>query len=88
MPDEKACLTPIFCERDRLSDYSRALLLTLLDRAGDREKRDVLFSNLEDRAHLLDDMAYYGQDDSTIQQRVKETSEVLKAFDRIRLDHP
>jgi len=88
LPDEKACLTPIFRERDRLSDCSRALLLTILDRIGDREKRDVLFSNLEDRAHQIDDMAYYGQEDSTSWQRVKETSEVLKAFDRIRPDHP
>lgn len=85
---EKNDVLMLFRERDRLSDYGRALLLMLLDKAGEKEKSDLLVSNIEDRAQVLDNMAFYGAGDSTAHQKVEETAKVLEAFEKVRSDHP
>jgi len=87
-PPERNDVLKLYRERDRLSDYGRPLLLTLLEKIGEKEKMEILISNLEDRAQIMGGMAFYGSGQSRAHQKVEETAGVLKALEAVRPDHP
>ena len=87
-PPERNVVLRLYCERDRLSDYGRPLLLMLLEKIGEKNKMGILISNLEDRAQIMGNMAFYGAGQSIAHQKVEETAGVLMALEKVRPDHP